>query len=58
MGVCALPRSLEVRVHAVLGQAGVESAHGITVRVGVAEENFERAFFGSHFLNREAREER
>ena len=32
------------RVHAVLGQAGVESAHGVTVRVGVAEEDFEGAF--------------
>jgi hypothetical protein len=35
-----------VAVHAVLGEAGPcgESAHGITVRVGVAEEDFERAF--------------
>jgi hypothetical protein len=31
------------RVHAVLGQAGVESADGITVRVGMAEEYFEGA---------------
>ncbi len=35
---------VEPRVYAVLGQAGVESAHGVTVRVGVAEEDFERAF--------------
>jgi hypothetical protein len=55
-----------VAVHAVLGQAGPcgESAHiiplwdGVTVRVGMAEEDFERAFFSSHFLNRETREGR
>ena len=35
-----------------------ECVDGVTVRVGVAKEDFERAFFGSHFLNREAREER
>ena len=35
---------VEPRVHAVFGQAGVESAHGVTVRVGVAEEDFEGAF--------------
>jgi hypothetical protein len=34
---------VEPRVHAVFGEAGVESAHGVTVRVGVAEEDFERA---------------
>ena len=45
-------------VHAVFGETGVECADGVTVRVGVAEENFERAFFDGHFLNREAREER
>jgi len=27
-----------------LGQAGVKSAHGVTVRVGVAEEYFKGAF--------------
>ena len=38
------------------GQAGVDSVHGVTVRVlqgddmGVAEKNLERAFFGSHFF--------
>lgn len=35
-------------VHAVLGEAGVESPHGVTVRVpqgdDMAEEDFERAF--------------
>ena len=40
---------VEPRVHAVLGQAGVKSAHGVTVRVGVAEEDFERAFGFEHF---------
>ena len=35
---------IEPSVHAVFGQAGVESPHGVTVRVGVAEEDFERAF--------------
>ena len=35
---------VEPCVHAVLGQAGVKSAHGVTVRVGVAEEDFEGAF--------------
>ena len=37
---------VEPRVHAVFGQAGPcgKSAHGVTVRVGVAEEDFEGAF--------------
>jgi hypothetical protein len=35
-------------VHAVLGQAGVKSAHGVTVRVGVTEEYFEGAFVNWH----------
>jgi hypothetical protein len=34
---------VEPCVHAVLGQAGVECADGVTVRVGVAEEDFEGA---------------
>ena len=34
---------VEPSVHAVLGQAGVECADGVTVRVGVAEEDFEGA---------------
>ena len=38
---------VEPCVHAVIGQAGIESAHGITVRVGVAEEDFERAVVSS-----------
>ena len=29
-------------------QAGVESLHGVTVRVGMAEEDFERAFCFGH----------
>jgi hypothetical protein len=33
------------------GQAGVECAHAVTVRVGVAEEDFERAFGGKHFIH-------
>jgi len=49
---------VEPCVRTFRGEAGVECAHGVTVRVGVAEEDFEGAFFGSHFLNREAREER
>jgi len=28
----------------VFGEAGVESLHGVTVRVGMAEEDFEGAF--------------
>ena len=44
---------VEPRVHAILGQASVESAHGVTVRVGVAEEDFERAFgFLRHDISR------
>ena len=39
---------IEPRVHAVFGEAGVESAHGVTVRVGVAEEDFEGAVSGWH----------
>ena len=35
---------VEPCVHAVLVQAGVKSAHGVTVRVGMAEEYFEGAF--------------
>lgn len=35
-------------IHAVVGQAGVESAHRVTVRVGMAEENFEGAFRVGH----------
>ena len=31
-------------VHAIFGEAGVECADGVTVRVGVAEEDFEGAF--------------
>jgi len=31
-------------LHAVLGQTGVECAHGVTVRVGMAEKDFERVF--------------
>ncbi len=30
--------------YTVFGQAGVESAHGVTVRMGVAEEDFEGVF--------------
>jgi len=41
---------VEPRVHAVFGQAGVESPHGVTVRVGVAEEYFEGAFGFGHFV--------
>ena len=40
---------VEPCIHTVLGQAGVESAHRVTVRVGVAEENFERAFGFEHW---------
>ena len=32
-----------ISIDKFLRQAGVESAHGVTVRVGVAEENFEGA---------------
>jgi len=37
---------VEPHVHAVFGQAGPcgESAHGVTVHVGVAEEDFDGAF--------------
>jgi hypothetical protein len=51
---------VEPSVHTVFGQAGPfgESAHGDTVRVRVAEEDFEGAFVSGHFLHREAREER
>ena len=58
MGLAVLISINELQIHAVFGQAGVESAHGVTVRVGAAEEDFEGAFFSSHFLNREARKER
>ena len=34
-----------------LGQAGVKSAHGVTVRVGAAEEYFEGAFIRGHVHN-------
>jgi len=34
---------VEPCIHAVFGQAGIESAHGVTVRMGVAEEDFEGA---------------
>ena len=39
-------------VHAVFCQAGPfgESADGVTVRVGVAEEDFERAFGFGHLV--------
>ena len=39
---------VEPRVHAVFGQASVKSAHGVTVRVGVAEEDFEGVVNGWH----------
>jgi hypothetical protein len=44
---------VEPRIHAVFGQAGVEGAHGVTVRVGVAEKDFERVLvsFG-HLVSR------
>jgi hypothetical protein len=44
---------VEPRVHAVLGEAGVKSAHGVTVRVGMAKKDFEGAFGFGHdcFLN-------
>ena len=32
-----------IAVHTVLGQAGVVSPHGVTVRVSVTEKDFERA---------------
>ena len=37
MGIRALPRSLEVRVHAIVRQACVQCADRIPVRVGMAE---------------------
>jgi hypothetical protein len=46
-----------VSIGRFLGQAGVKSAHiiplwdGVTVRVGVAEENFERALGYGHLVS-------
>ena len=38
-------------IHAVLGQAGVESARKVTVRVGVAEEDIEGHLGSTDFIN-------
>jgi len=35
-GLAFLISISKLQVHAVLGQAGVEGAHGVTVRVGMA----------------------
>ena len=35
-------------VHTVFSQAGIQGVDAITVRLGVTEEDFERAFFGGH----------
>ena len=45
---------VEPRVHAVFGQAGIECADGVTVRVSVAEEDFEGAFGFGHFQSLES----
>jgi hypothetical protein len=37
-------RNEYVHNRTVFGETGVECADGVTVRVGVAEEDFERAF--------------
>ena len=44
---------VEPCVHAVLGKAGVNSAYWVTVRMGVAEKDFEGAFGFGHFFHHE-----
>ena len=39
-------------VYAIVGEAGVESLHGVAVRVGMAEKDFERTFWVGHLVSR------